>query len=215
MNAAEGLLAVWHDVAAGHEAEVTHWYNVEHHPERLGVEGFLQANRYRLAGGEGTQFLSLYRTRSPAVLTSAAYRARLASPSEWTQKIMPLYRNVTRSVFRLSLARGLPQGGSIATLAGTSAPAGWDVEKLFESLLQSSGVLRCRWLLAEAPATSANGTAEAALRGGADASVAWAAIVDANEPEDALGALEAMRNALRTHSATHSAAYRLVYSGPA
>ncbi len=74
----EGLLAVWHDVAEDSEALVTDWYNTEHHPERVAVEGFLDAKRHRLCGGKGPQFLSLYRTRSPAVLASAPYLARFA-----------------------------------------------------------------------------------------------------------------------------------------
>lgn len=55
----EGLLAIWHDVVAESEAAVTHWYNTEHHAERLGVEGFLPARRDCLAGGEGRQLMSL------------------------------------------------------------------------------------------------------------------------------------------------------------
>jgi hypothetical protein len=207
--AQEGMLAIWHDVLAGSEAAVTHWYNTEHHAERLSVEGFLSAHRYRLAGGEGRQFLSLYRTRTPAVLSSAAYRARLESPSPRTREIMPTYRNMSRTVCRLALQQGIPEGGHLATLAGAGAPA--DPARVFSELLQRPGVLRCRWLLPEDPALVARSTAEGALRGG-DASVAWAALVDTNEAADALLALDALESALRPVQTLQRAAYRLVYA---
>jgi hypothetical protein len=208
----EGMLAIWHDVAAGSEAAVTHWYNTEHHAERLSVDGFLSAHRYRLAGGEGRQFLSLYRTRTPAVLSSAAYRARLEAPSPRTREIMPTYRNMSRTVCRLALQHGMPEGGHLATLAGTGAPP--DPEKVFSALLQRPGVLRCRWLLPEDPALVARSTAEGTLRG-ADASVAWAALVDTNEAADALEALATLEAALRPQSVVQRAAYRLVYAARA
>jgi hypothetical protein len=210
--AQEGLLAIWHDVLAGREAEVTHWYNIEHHPERLSVDGFLSAHRYRLAGGEGRQFLSLYRTRNPAVLSSAAYRARLESPTPRTREIMPTYRNMTRTVCRLALQQGMPEGGHLATLAGSGAVPDPSIEKVFSALLQRPGVLRCRWLLPEDPALVARSTAEGALRG-ADKSVSWAALVDTNEAADALQVLDALERDLRPASVAHRAAYRLVYAG--
>lgn len=205
----EGMLAIWHDVLAGREAEVTHWYNIEHHPERLSVEGFLSAHRYRLAGGEGQQFLSLYRTRSPAVLSSAAYRARLEAPTPRTREIMPTYRNMSRTVCRLALQQGLPEGGHLATLAGTGFPP--DPAIVFSDLLQRPGTLRCRWLLPEDPVLVAQSTAEGTLRGG-DASVAWAALVDTNELQEALAILAALEAALRPAQVAQRAAYRLVYA---
>lgn len=205
----EGLLAIWHDVVPGKEAEVSHWYNTEHHAERLSVAGFLSAHRYRLAGGEGRQFLSLYRTRTPAVLSSAAYRVRLESPSPRTREIMPTYRNMSRTVCRLALQLGMPEGGHLATLAGAGAPP--DPARVFAELLQRPGVLRCRWLLPEDPALIARSTAEGALRAG-DASVAWAALVDTNEAADALQALDALESALLAQAVVQRAAYRLVYA---
>jgi len=205
----EGMLAIWHDVAAGSEAAVTDWYNTEHHAERLSVDGFLSAHRYRLAGGEGRQFLSLYRTRTAAGLSSVAYRARLEAPSPRTREIMPTYRNMSRTVCRLALQLGAPEGGHLATLAGAGAPP--DPEKVFSALLQRPGVLRCRWLLPEDPALVARSTAEGALRG-ADASVAWAALVDTNEAADALEALHALEAALQPPAVAQRAAYRLVYA---
>lgn len=211
----EGLLAVWHDVAEGSEALVTDWYNTEHHAERLSVEGFLDARRYRLASGPGRQFLSLYRTRSPAIHSSAAYRARLVSPSVRTQDIMPRYRNVTRSVFRLVGSTGAAFGGCVASLADSAAPDGKQVDEAFSALLRQLGVLRCRWLLAETGITHANASPEAALRGGADRTVAWAIVVDTNESQHAADALDFLERRLRPGELQQRAAYRMVYAAGA
>jgi hypothetical protein len=211
----QGMLAIWHDVAEGSDAAVTDWYNTEHHAERLSVDGFLSAHRYRLAGGEGRQFLSLYRTRSPDVLSSAAYRARVEAPTPRTRAIMPTYRNVSRTVCRLELTLGRPEGGGLATLAGTLPQSGWNVSEVFAGLLELPGVLRCRWLVAEGAAMPVQGSAEAALRGSADGSIAWAALVDTNEPGQALDALERLEALLRPQAVAQRAAYRLVYAARA
>ncbi len=208
----QGMLAIWHDVAAGNEAVVSHWYNTEHHPERLAVEGFLEAHRYRLAGGEGRQFMSLYRTREPGVLFSPAYRARLEAPTPRTRQIMPTYRNMSRTVCRIELVAGQAEGGCVAALAGTAAPADWAVGEIFARLLGQPGMLRCRWLIAQ-PAPAGTGTAESSLRGGGDQSVAWVALVDTNEPAEALAALSALEDALQPSAVAQCAAYRLVYAG--
>lgn len=210
----EGMLAIWHDVAAGNEAVVSHWYNTEHHAERLSVEGFLEAHRYRLAGGDGRQFMSLYRTREPGVLFSPAYRARLESPTPRTREVMPTYRNMSRTACRIALSVGRAEGGCVAALAGTAAPAAWPLGEVFARLLAQPGMLRCRWLLAE-PAPAGTNTAESALRGGDDQGVAWAALVDTNEMPEALAALAALEEQLQPAAVAQCAAYRLVYAGRA
>jgi hypothetical protein len=210
----EGMLAIWHDVAAGNEAVVSHWYNTEHHAERLEVEGFLEAHRYRLAGGEGRQFMSLYRTRDPGVLFSPAYRARLESPTPRTRQMMPTYRNMSRTVCRVERTAGRAEGGCVAALAGTAAPEAWPIDEVFARLLPQPGMLRCRWLLAE-PAPAGTDTAESALRGGSDRGVAWAVLVDTNDVAEALAALAALEEALQPAAVAQCAAYRLVYAGRA
>ncbi len=122
---------------------------------------------------------------------------------------MPTYRNMSRTVCRLALQQGTPEGGHLATLAGTGAPP--DPADVFSELLQRPGTLRCRWLLPEDPALVARSTAEGALRGG-DANVAWAALVDTNELEEAVAILAVLDAALRPAQVAQRAAYRLVYA---
>ncbi|MGH9527955.1 MAG: DUF4286 family protein, partial [Terriglobales bacterium] len=67
-----GLLMVWTDIDAGHEAEFTRWYEEEHIPRLLKVPGFLSAGRYAALKG-GPEYLAVYELEDYNVLRSAAY----------------------------------------------------------------------------------------------------------------------------------------------
>ena len=210
------MLAIWHDVVGMPGERIDDWYNHEHHPERLAVPGFLEARRGRLAGGEAPQFCSLYRTTNPDVLQSPAYMARLASPTPRTREIMPLYRNMSRTVSRIALREGEADGGAFACLTGAGALAEVPAQAraLSAELLATPNVLRCTFLL---PAAVAPQTVEGKLRGDADTSVGWAMLVDVNEPEQALALLPLLHEKLAplpgAKTPLHRAAYRVVYAG--
>src|SRR5579875_2480461 len=67
-----GLLMVWTDIDARHEAEFNRWYEEEHIARLLQVPGFLSAGRYRALKG-GPKYLAIYELEDHAVLRSAAY----------------------------------------------------------------------------------------------------------------------------------------------
>jgi hypothetical protein len=100
----EAALAIWFDVEATGLDEVNAWYPRQHLPERLSVPGFLRGRRYA-AAGQGPGFFTLYETRDPSVLSSAAYRERLDDPTDWTRRSLAHFRRMQRSPYRL-LARG-------------------------------------------------------------------------------------------------------------
>ena len=54
-----GLLMLWTDVDAEHEAEFNRWYNEEHLLHLLKVPGFLSAGRYEALSG-GPKYLAMY-----------------------------------------------------------------------------------------------------------------------------------------------------------
>lgn len=55
----------------------------DHLPDRLSVPGFRLGRRFEAIEAD-REFLTYYRVDAPAVLASAAYRARLAEPTEDT-----------------------------------------------------------------------------------------------------------------------------------
>lgn len=96
---AQGLLAVWTDIAPEAEREFNDWYNTEHIPQLLGVPGFLSGRRYQAVEGE-PRYLALYELTNVEVLKSDAFRQVRESPTEWSKKIIPLFRNTAIGAYR-------------------------------------------------------------------------------------------------------------------
>jgi antibiotic biosynthesis monooxygenase (ABM) superfamily enzyme len=96
---AHGLLAVWTDIAPEAEREFNEWYNTEHVPQLLGVPGFLSGRRYQAVEGE-PKYLALYELAIPEVLKSDAFRQVRESPTAWSKKIIPLFRNTVIGAYR-------------------------------------------------------------------------------------------------------------------
>lgn len=88
-------LAMWWNIASEHRIEFEDWHSHEHFPERLRIPGFHRASRWTEAdGGEG--IFVLYELASFATLSSAPYLDRLNAPSPWSQRMMPLHRDMVR-----------------------------------------------------------------------------------------------------------------------
>jgi len=119
-SSSDGVLAIFNDADPAHEAEYHHWYWQEHLPERLGIPGFLDVSRYRVVDG-APKYFTWYAVRDVEVLRSPAYLERLANPTEWTRKIMPWFRMMTRCACRVSVDVGRGIGGAVAVLRFTAA----------------------------------------------------------------------------------------------
>lgn len=190
--ASAGLLAIWHDVVPEQAAALRAWYAREHHFERLAIPGFERVRRFDRVEGRGGAVCCLYEVEAPAVLHSAAYRARLAEPTAWTRAMMPHYRAMSRTVCRIAAHAGRAEGGHLAALAcaaGAAPPA----DALQAALAPLAGVPGWRCIVAEAPPAEAAATAEAALRGEPDAGIAWAVLADAESVDAARTAVAALR----------------------
>jgi hypothetical protein len=106
-----GVLLILNDVLEGMEDEFNRWYQQQHLPERLSVTGFKRARRYMAVGGQPA-YMAIYDCQSIDVLSSQAYRERLANPTEWTRKVMPSFRNMLRSACSETWTIGDGIGGS-------------------------------------------------------------------------------------------------------
>lgn len=203
----EGLLLIWHDVAPEQGAAVRAWYNQEHHFERLDVPGFEEARRFERVSGTGQEMLGMYRVHTPAVLQSAAYLQRLASPSAWTQSVMPHFRRMCRTVCEVSAQGGQANGGFMAAVAAGEGQA--PSQAALRSTVQSlPGILRWRVATA-APVAASQNTSESQLRGAHDSQVAWALLVDTDTHDNAAAALQTLRS-LASDTAL-SAVYQLAF----
>ncbi len=90
--AGKGMLLTSMDIDPSDEAEFNRWYDREHLEERVAIDGFLEARRY-IAHNAKPKYLCLYSTATSEVLDSAAYRAKLANPTDWSKKTMARFKN--------------------------------------------------------------------------------------------------------------------------
>ena len=113
--AGKGMLLTSMDIDAADEADFNRWYDREHLEERVAIEGFLEARRY-VADQGSPKYLCLYSTTTIDVFNSAAYKARLANPTEWSQKTMARFKNMIRAVARITISRGNGRGAALGII---------------------------------------------------------------------------------------------------
>lgn len=111
-----GVVCVWNDIDDEIAGEYDTWYQRDHLPDRFGTEGFRSSRRYIRIDGPGRQYLAFSELDSAAVGTSPAYLARLAEPTEWTQRIMRHFRRAIRYVAEVALDRGLGTGAFLGAV---------------------------------------------------------------------------------------------------
>jgi hypothetical protein len=112
--AGKGVIAIWQDLVPEFKDEYREWHNRQHIPERLGIPGFRRARRFIAAEG-GPEFYTLYEADRVEDMSGKAYLDRLNAPTQWTQKIMPAFRNMARSVCCVTYSVGAGEGGFMLT----------------------------------------------------------------------------------------------------
>ena len=110
-----GVVAIWHDLAPEAKEEFYEWHSREHMPERIGIPGFRRGRRYLALDGV-PEFFNLYEADSAEVLNGLDYLNRLNAPTAWTQRVVPSFRNVARSVCRVVFTSGTGSGGVMLTM---------------------------------------------------------------------------------------------------
>ncbi len=135
-----GILAIWNDCRAGHEAEFEAWFQGEHLIERLAVPGFLYGRRHQAISGESGYF-NFYLTQSPAVLTSKPYLERLDNPTPMTKRIMSeVFINMNRTVCWRTLRRGRFRGAYAVTVRFDQTPDETMLRGQLDGMLASTAV---------------------------------------------------------------------------
>jgi len=201
-----GLLVIWTDVSPEAEADFNDWYDNQHLAERVGVPGFQNGRRYRALGGATPKYLAWYETDTAAVLGSPAYGERQANPTEWTQRIMPSFRNVTRVTAERLAKTGAGLGQAALTLR--VRPAAGREEALAAGLVRAVGDLVGKPGLVSAQAwrpsaaDAAQGTAEAAMRAGEEQPPVWGLVLEAPDEAAAWAAAEGIEGRIAEAAGT-------------
>lgn len=222
-NEAKAVLAVWTNAKAEAETDFNEWYNRQHVNERCDVPGFLSGRRYKSISG-GPRYMALYDTTGAEILSSKPYRKALDNPTSWTQRIMPSFYDMTRSVLDIEARVGRGYGTIAASFrpnpgkAASAAFEQWLKETALPSALEHPGITNAQFLKSSQPSSASQST-EGRLRTEPDASIEWAVFIEGTEPHFVRAASRSIlsRTQFREHDAgtVHRGLYRLLYGNDA
>lgn len=151
------VIAIWQDLAPEAKANFYEWHNRQHVPERLSIPGFHRARRFVAIDG-GPEFYTLYETENLEAAGGKAYLDRLNSPTEWTRRIMPAFRNMARSVCRVVFSSGTGEGGYMMTLRFSLGEGDGAVKQICQrvlpSLVDQTGIVGVHLCLADGSTSS-------------------------------------------------------------
>lgn len=186
--AGTGMLLTSMNIDAADEADFNRWYDREHLEERVAIDGFLEARRY-VAHAANPKYLCLYSTATLDVLDSPAYRARLASPTDWSRQSMARFKDMLRVVARITVSKGAGRGAALGVVRLRPTPdnaAAWR-DALQEKLApeQRDGIISMHLLESEPELSGATPEIPAVRNEGARD---WFVLIDGTH----VGAVSAM-----------------------
>jgi hypothetical protein len=163
------LLALWHDIDPPARTEYMEWHTREHMPERLSLPGFTVGKRLINHDLARYQYGTIYAGEDVEVFRSPAYLERLNKPTDWSLRVQPAFRNFLRVACIRLAARGVGEGGAVATVRLDFADASAEralrlgADALAEALLAITGVCCSHVALARAAVSDVR-TRETELR---------------------------------------------------
>jgi hypothetical protein len=209
--AGKGMLLTSMDIDEAHEAEFNRWYDREHLEERVAIPGFIEARRYVAEEG-APKYLFLYSTQTIEVLDSPAYKARLANPTEWSRTTMARFKNMIRSVARITISRGKGRGAMLGIIR--LRPENGNQSRLRDALGEAfeptsrDGVISMH-LIESDPALSGPTTGIPSTGAGAGD---WFVLIDATNVASARGATAGLTGDIGVKSSViSSGVYRLLW----
>ncbi|HXU56262.1 MAG TPA: hypothetical protein VN744_12570 [Casimicrobiaceae bacterium] len=177
-------MLLWYDIIPDQVAEHDDWHTRQHFPERVGIPGFIRAQRW-VSSSPGARYFVVYEVSGIDVLSSAPYLERLNHPTAWTSRVMPAFRGMVRGFCRLDARYGSVLGTTALTLRYSAATGRgdrlreWLHADLLPDLMQRKGFTSAFMLRSEREPEM---TAEQRIRG-RDASVDRVLLVTGYRPE--------------------------------
>jgi hypothetical protein len=134
------ILAFFHNIAPGREAEFEEWFQREHLPERIAIPGFLIGRRYEAISAH-PRYFHFYVTQSVEVLKSAVYLGRVNDPTPMTRTVMSeITKDVNRTICRRTFRLGAMRGSCVVTVRFGQRPAETELEATIETLMRDKAV---------------------------------------------------------------------------
>lgn len=113
-------MLLWYDIIPDQVAEHDDWHTRQHFPERVGIPGFIRAQRW-VSSSSGPRYLVAYEVSGIDVLSSTPYLERLNHPTPWTSRVMPAFRGMVRGFCKLDAGYGSVLGTTGLTLRYSAA----------------------------------------------------------------------------------------------
>jgi hypothetical protein len=138
-------MLLWYDIIPEQIAEHDDWHTRQHFPERVGIPGFIRAQRWVSSAGSPRYFV-VYEVANIDVLSSTAYLERLNNPTPWTSRIMPSFRGMVRGFCTLESSHGTVLGTTALTMRYSAAPGDddrlhhWMHDELMPKLMLRKGL---------------------------------------------------------------------------
>jgi hypothetical protein len=204
---AEGMLAIWSDVAPEAETDYLHWLTREHALERVTTDGFLGVRVFRAMDFDLRRYFIVYRLESAAALSGDDYVGKLNNPTPWSQRIMPTLKNFVRGGGSVTASAGTGHGGFAAALLLDDANAA-EADTLTRKLVTHNRICSA-WLLKVDKTGTSIATREKSLRVN-DRSFDNLLLFDGVDPAAVRSALEAVKSLARDASTPY--VYKQVYA---
>jgi hypothetical protein len=98
-----------------------HWYDTDHVPARVALDGFVGARRFAALDGS-PKYLAIYELESMAALETDAYREVKTSPSDLTREMLGVVRGFTRYTCEQVSDAGEPVLGAVVQAVAFAVP---------------------------------------------------------------------------------------------
>jgi hypothetical protein len=196
-----GAVCIWHDLLPEARDDFHEWHNREHMPERVGIPGFRRGRRYRALEG-APEYFNLYEADSAEVLAGQDYLNRLNAPTEWTRRVVPSFRNVSRSICRVAYTEGVGQGAFMLTqrfdigAAGRASVVAALRERLLPPLAERKGITGVHLCLADEGISKVE-TAEKKARADTTLVPTWIVLIEGVTAADVAAAGAELERGLR------------------
>ena len=144
-NAAE--LFVWTDVDSTYEDDFNEWYDREHMEERVAIEGFRWARRYRSISATARRYLALYRTENIKTFSTTSYQNAFQNQTDWSNTNFERMTNTNRRVMHVTQEVGFGSGAAVALITLDVSDFDYDVvNPVIEDITKIQGVLAVHYL---------------------------------------------------------------------
>lgn len=171
-------MLLWYDIVPERISEHDEWHTREHFPERVGIPGFIRAQRW-VSVSSGPRYFVVYEVRDIDILSSTPYLERLNNPTPWTRQMMPHFKSMVRGFCRLESSTGTVLGATSVSVRYAAAKGmevqlqSWLDRDVIPQLVRRQGFASAFILRSDrAPEM----TAEQRIRG-RDASIEWVLLV--------------------------------------